>query len=177
MEKRPQIFACVGPESTGKTTLSEQLASRMNGELVPEFARDYLEARNGKYSESDLPTIAKGQLELEKKAISNGLPLIFCDTDIVVVKVWQEFKYGKNNEEIDSLLSLQQPRKYLLTYPDLPWEEDSLRENPNELVELFKLYESTLKAIGADYRIVRGVNEERPQNAIEAISSFTQSNI
>jgi nicotinamide riboside kinase len=172
MESRPQIFACVGPESTGKTTLSEQLVSRLGGEFVPEFAREYLEARNGKYSESDLPTIAKGQLELEVKAISNGLPLVFCDTDIVVVKVWQEFKYGKTNGEIESLLSLQQPRKYLLTYPDLPWEEDSLRENRNELDQLFDLYESTLKKLGADYRIVKGVNEVRPQNAIEAINQM-----
>lgn len=175
MESRPEVFACVGPESTGKTTLSEELATRLDGVCVPEFARAFLEARNGKYSESDLPTIAIGQFELEQQAISIGSSPIFCDTDLVVIKVWYEFKYGKANTEIDSLLSRQQPRKYLLTYPDLPWEEDSLRENPNELEELFDLYESTLKSLGAEYRVVKGINEARTKNAIKAISSFAQS--
>lgn len=175
MESRPQIFACVGPESTGKTTLSKQLATRLDGVVVPEFARDFLKARNGYYSENDLPTIARGQLQLETEALSKGADRFFCDTDIVVIKVWQEFKYGNSNEEIDSLLSQQQPRKYLLTYPDLPWEEDPLRENPNELEDLFQQFESTLKSIGADYRIVQGINEARPANAIEAVSSFFHS--
>ena len=177
MESRPQIFACVGPESTGKTTLSKQLATQLEGVYVPEFAREFLEARNGKYSESDLPTIAKGQFELEQEAISNGADLIFCDTDIVVVKVWQEFKYGKPNQEIDSLLARQLPRKYLLTYPDLPWEEDLLRENPNELKALFNLYEATLKSLDTDYTIIKGIDEARMENAIAAISSYTKSNI
>lgn len=172
MESRPQIFACVGPESTGKTTLSEKLATHLDGVCVPEFARAFLEARKGKYSESDLPTIAKGQFDLEQQAISIGSSPIFCDTDLVVIKVWHEFKYGKSNPEIDSLLLRQQPRKYLLTYPDLPWEEDSLRENPNELEELFDLYESTLKSLGAEYRIIRGINEARTENAIHAINQM-----
>ena len=172
MESRPQIFACVGPESTGKTTLSKQLASHLGGALVPEFSRKFLEARNGEYGESDMPTIAKGQLKLEENAIAKGSNLIFCDTDIVVVKVWQEFKYRTPNDEIDELLTLQQPRKYLLTFPDLPWEEDALRENPNDLKVLFNLYRSTLESLKADYRIVRGVNEERLENAIEAINQM-----
>ena len=172
MENRPQVFACVGPESTGKTSLTKQLSEHFSGVLVLEFARIFLNERNGVYSQKDLITIAKGQLALEEGAISNGSELIFCDTDLAVVKVWHEFKYGESSDEIDSLLSRQQPRKYLLTYPDLPWEEDSLRENPNELEELFDLYESTLKSLGAEYRIIRGINEARTENAIHAINQM-----
>ncbi len=34
-----------GPESTGKTTLTKQLAEYFNTEYVPEFARNYLQEK------------------------------------------------------------------------------------------------------------------------------------
>ena len=172
MESRPQIFACVGPESTGKTTMCNQLALRFEGTVVPEFAREYLTSKGGNYQQKDLITIAEDQLTLENQAISDGHELIFCDTDLLVVKVWHEFKYGESSNEIDSLLSKQQSRKYLLTYPDLDWESDPLRENPNDLFEIFTYYENKLLEMGADYRIVRGIGDERLKSAIEAINQM-----
>tara|TARA_R110002072_G_scaffold217915_1_gene375613 strand:- start:570 stop:1097 length:528 start_codon:yes stop_codon:yes gene_type:complete len=172
MENRPQIFACVGPESTGKTTLCGQLASRFGGAIVPEIARGYLTFQGGIYQQKDLITIAKKQLELESRITFDNKGPIFCDTDVLVVKVWQEFKYGESNSEIDLIFSKQQSRKYLLTYPDLEWQPDSLRENPNELLEIFNYYEKTLTEMGADYRIVRGNGEERLKCAIDAINQM-----
>ena len=172
MESRPHIFACVGPESTGKTTLCNQLATHFNGISVPEFAREFLTAKGGNYVESDLITIAKKQLELENKIVSQATASVFCDTDILVVMVWHQFKYRKRNKEIEKLFSLQRPRKYLLTYPDIKWEEDPLRENPDDLKQIFQLYELSLKSINADYRIVRGNRGQRLTNAIEAINQL-----
>lgn len=172
MESRPQIFACVGPESTGKTTLCNQLALRFEGTVVPEFARQYLTSKGGNYLQKELITIAESQLELEQRLISKNEGPIFCDTDLLVVKVWHEFKYGESSDEIDSLLSKQQSRKYLLTYPDLDWESDPLRENPNDLFEIFTYYENKLVEMGADYRIVRGIGDERLKSAIEAINQM-----
>jgi len=175
MEEGKEIFAIVGPESTGKTTLCNQLSTHFNGVVVPEFSREYLTAKNGHYQESDLLIIAQKQLELENGTIASANNLIFCDTDILVVLVWHHFKYGKRNKEIEKLFDKQQPRNYLLTYPDLEWTPDLLRENPNDLLQLFKLYEMSLKTIGADYRIIKGQDEQRLTNAIKAVSSFTQS--
>jgi len=103
MENRPQIFACVGPESTGKTTLCNQLGTHYKGVVVPEFAREYLNAKDGEYEESDLLTIAKKQQELEERVISKGSDIIFCDTDLLVVMVWYQFKYRKRNKIIEAL--------------------------------------------------------------------------
>jgi nicotinamide riboside kinase len=57
----------IGPESTGKSTLSEQLATHYNTVWCPEFARDYLLEHGTKYNYDDLLSIAKGQIELEEK--------------------------------------------------------------------------------------------------------------
>ncbi|MCF8460220.1 MAG: ATP-binding protein [Flavobacteriales bacterium] len=174
MEEGKEIFACVGPESTGKTMLCEELASHFNGVVVPEFSREYLTEKDGHYEECDLLIIAQKQLELENRIIAKANGSIFCDTDILVILIWHQFKYGKRNKEIEKLFDKQQPRNYLITYPDLEWIADPLRENPNDLLQLFKLYEMSLKTIGADYRIIKGQDEQRLTNAIEAVSSFTQ---
>ena len=172
MEEGKEIFACVGPESTGKTTLCKQLASHFNGTIVPEFAREYLTAKGGEYEENDLLTIAQSQLQLENRIISEAHIPIFCDTDILVVLVWQQFKYGKRNPNIEKLFDEQQPRKYLLTYPDLEWTPDPLRENPHDLLQLFKMYEMSLKSIGANYKVIKGLEKDRLANAIAAINQM-----
>ena len=175
MESGPQIFACVGPESTGKTTLCNQLATHFKGAVVPEFAREYLKSKNGIYEASNLLTIAKNQLELENRVISKKPGLIFSDTDILVVMVWYQFKYQKRNKQIEALFDQHSPRKYLLTYPDLEWESDPLRENPNDLQQIFKMYEYALKSMDADYQVIKGQGDHRLTNAIKAVSSFIQS--
>lgn len=55
----------IGPESTGKSTLCEQLAQHYDTAWCPEFARDYLLSNGTNYDYEDLLTIAMGQLELE----------------------------------------------------------------------------------------------------------------
>ena len=57
----------IGPESTGKSSLCQSLAEHYNTLWVPEYARGYLEKNGTEYSYDDLLTIAKGQIELEKK--------------------------------------------------------------------------------------------------------------
>lgn len=174
MENTPTVFTCVGPESTGKTTLCNQLAEHFSGIVIPEFARDYLKKREGNYNQDDLIEIAQGQFDLELKyrSLAMDLDLVFCDTDLLVIKVWHEFKYGEPNDEINRLFSEQDERKYLLTYPDLEWEPDPLRENPNDLLELFHVYKSELQKKGAEYRVIIGQGDQRLANAIEAVNQM-----
>lgn len=174
MKNEPQIISIVGPESTGKTTLCNQLVDHFSGIIIPEFARKYLEERCGKYEQQDLLEIAKGQfnLELNYHSLTMNLNPIFCDTDLLVIKMWHEFTYHESNDKINKLLAEQNSRKYLLTYPDLEWEPDPLRENPNDLMELFHIYERELQQMGTEYQIIKGQGYQRLANAIEAVSHF-----
>lgn len=172
--QKTRIISIVGPESTGKTTLAHDLGTHFNAPVVNEFARNYLEERNGAYDEADLYDIAKRQLGLEEAALDKSPDLLICDTDIVVIKIWQEFKYGRPNPFMDYLLSKQQPRTHLLTYPDLPWEKDPLRENPNDLIKLFNMYEDVLRSMKADYFVVKGFQSKRLENALSAINGHSE---
>lgn len=63
MQQKPFIITIVGPESSGKTTLVRELASRYGAPWVPEYARKYLKGLGRPYHENDLIQIAEGQLK------------------------------------------------------------------------------------------------------------------
>jgi nicotinamide riboside kinase len=126
----------------------------------------------GRYTQPDLIHIGKQQLLSEQKAASLLQRPIFCDTDILVVLIWQKFKFGKPEPELHRLFENQVARKYLLTYPDLPWLADPLRENEHQLAELFDLYEEQLKSLNLEYRVIRGTGQERFKNALSAVDQL-----
>ncbi len=157
-----------GPESTGKTTLAGLLNERFKGALVGEYAREYIEGLKRPYTQEDLLSIAQGQLTLEQKASSNA-KLLICDTDLLTIKVWSEFKFGSVDSWIDQQLKKNLPDLYLLCYPDLDWEFDPLRENPNDLKELFETYLVEVKRLGVPFFIVKGQGEQRLERAVNAV--------
>ena len=164
--------AIVGPESTGKTTLAKSLAKHFNTSWSPEFAREYLNQLDGSYVKEDLIDIAKGHLKSEKEHRKNAKGILFLDTDLFVLKIWSEFKYGDCDPWILQQLSMNQASFYLLTYHDIPYEEDPLRETPEKRPELFDLYEKALQEAGAHYLIVRGDKHERMEMAIQEINAI-----
>lgn len=169
------IVALVGPESTGKTTLAQSLARDLDAVLVTEFAREYLErARlDGRetYTEADLHTIARTQWANECSARRERF--VVADTDLLVMAIWWREKYARVPAWIDDCLRTTECRKfYLLCRPDLPWEEDPLRESRDDLARLFTLYEGALEDIGMPYAVVEGRGARRIENARRAVSTW-----
>jgi nicotinamide riboside kinase len=155
-----------GPESSGKTTLCNALSNHFNLPFSKEYAREYLNALKRDYNPDDLLKIAKGQLQTE-----NGLQLL--DTDLITIKIWSEYKYGRCDKWILDQIEKQKTEKrfYLLCSPDIPWQADKQRENPNDREELFEIYKQELNDLGHKYFIVK--REDRTENSISKISSIT----
>lgn len=162
-------FAITGPESTGKSTLAQLLALQHGGVYVPEYARAYLAPRNGKYTEADLDPIAEGQLDAWENAPES--PYLFCDTEMIVMKIWAEYKYKRCSDFILSALAHQQFDHYFLCYPDIPWEADPLREYPFQREEFFKLFLTELQALNVPFSLVQGTLEARIQLCNQVIES------
>ena len=121
-----------GPESTGKTTLAIELAKKFNTSFVPEFAREYLQEKWDKIGEKcnldDLLEIVKGQLLNENLAIKNANDFIFCDTNILVTKIWSETHFeGYCDPRIEKYSNILKYDHYFLTDIDTPWDKDDLR--------------------------------------------------
>ena len=153
----------IGPESSGKTTLYKALSKHFNLPFSKEFAREYLEKKNKDYNQDDLLKIAKGQLNSEQNTQ-------LLDTDLITIKIWSEYKYGSCDKWILNQIEKQKSEKrfYLLCKPDIPWEKDPQRENPNNREELFKIYKKQITSLGHDYFIIEGVN--KIENSISKIS-------
>ena len=162
-----------GPESCGKTSLSEYLHLHLpQAFLHKEYAREYLESKNGfyNYSKADLKAIVEKQEALWKYAVNDCAYIIF-DTDPLVLKVWIEEVYQEQWPEVERMLTEMAPDITLLCKPDIIWEPDPLRENPNDRQRLFDKYENYLKSMHREYFIVSGEGETRHANTLELIES------
>ena len=168
----PKKIVVIGPESTGKSTLCEQLAGHYKTNWVPEYARQYLLALGRPYNYEDLLVIAKGQLEQEDRMInSSEMPLVFIDTDMYVMKVWCEFVFGKCHRFILDEIANRNYDAYLLCNTDLPWVEDSLREYPDLASRkvLYHMYKDLMINQATCWIDIRGGYEERIQKAVSFV--------
>ncbi len=165
-------IALIGPESTAKSTLSEALAKHYNTVWVPEYARTYLNGINRKYTLEDIVKIAKEQLLQEQNKLASANKLIFVDTELIISKIWCEEVFNTSPEWIIKNILEFKYDLYLLTSPDLPWEKDPLRENPHRRQFLFDRYESELKNIQANYKIIDGTGDNRLKKCIAQVDLF-----
>jgi len=164
-------IAITGPESTGKSELAEAMAKHYHTAWVPEVARSYLEKLNRNYTYDDILKIARKQIENENKIAGQAIGILFCDTDLIVTKIWCEFKYGRCHQWILDQIENHKYDLYLLTDIDLPWQPDPLREHPDNRKEIFGLYLKELKQRKLPFEIVSGLGDERINNAMQIINS------
>ena len=168
----------IGPESTGKSTLCEQLAAHYKTLWCPEYARAYLTKHGMNYTHDDLLTIAKGQLELEDDYVNqsrkNGNRFLYIDTSMYVMKVWDEFVFGKCHQFILDQVVERKYDLYLLCNTDLPWVADELREYPDleSRERLFHIYKDIMVNQTVPWVEIGGNNDERTRSAIGAVEEI-----
>ena len=169
------IVIITGPESSGKSTLVEELSTFYKVCPVHEYAREYLAMRGGLYEYMDLLVMAKQQQNVIQEATIKG-GLVISDTDLLTIKIWSDLKYGKCEEWILAGLKVNKPDLYLLCKPDIPWTPDPLRENPNNRDELFEIYEKEISNLQVAHSVISGNNETRLQMAKQAIEELKNKN-
>jgi NadR type nicotinamide-nucleotide adenylyltransferase len=175
MEKKNQHIirvALIGPESTSKSTLSEELAKHYKTVWVQEYARIYLKDLKRTYTLQDILLITQQQFKQEQELLRTANRFIFVDTELIVSKVWCMDVFNTCPDWITDMAANYPYDLYLLTYPDLPWEADPLRENPHRRMYFYNWYERELKKANANYAVITGIGEQRLKNAISAVEKF-----
>ncbi|MFN3840814.1 MAG: AAA family ATPase [Cyclobacteriaceae bacterium] len=164
--------AVVGPECTGKTALSKALAGYYQTVWVPEFARSFIDQLNRPYIRADLLAIAQGQLQSENELALTANRVLICDTNLIVIKVWSEFKYGHCDDAILKLMSTQHYDHYFLTDIDVPWEDDPQREHPDKREYFFTVYRKELEMLNVSFTLLSGNLQQRLHTATTVINSL-----
>ena len=166
-------IAIIGPESTGKTALAQSLALHYHSPWIPEFARKYIESLGRGYTYKDVEYIAQHQVEELKqyeKTFSNSKPFLFIDTELIISKVWFLHMYKSCPEWLQTTIENSSIDLYLLCQPDIPWEEDSVRENGNLRDFFYDWYKQELISLKIPFVEIGGIGEIRTQSAITHIN-------
>lgn len=173
VKTQPKIIVVTGAESTGKTTLTEQLATHFDVPHIPEIARKYVEELNGKYTFSDVETIAEMQIELFNKFSKSDTPYIFIDTWLIVTKIWFEFVYNEVPGWLIPEIKKTKIDLFLVCDIDLPWVYDPVRENGGENRKILQnKYIGEIINYNYNYKIVQGTNKGRFNNALRFLSEL-----
>ena len=171
-----------GPESTGKTTLAQMLANHYGTLWVPEYMREYLQKKWDEEQKTcaphDLLPIARGQMILENRLAAEANELLFCDTNLLELVVYSRAYY---DEFVDPAL-LKPALKaqydlYFLTYIDVPWEQDDLRDRPLDRDDMYARFKTTLEENDMPYRVLQGNLQQRFETAVKIIEELKNQKV
>lgn len=175
LKQRPKIVAITGAESTGKSTLSEQLSQHFEIPFEPEFARDYVRKIGNKYTFSDVEFIARKQVKQYEELAQSDHKLVILDTWLLITKVWFDVVFQKVPDWIEEGIQKLPIDLFLVCDTDLPWMPDDVRENGGEnRLKLHARYLNEIKSYGFQFHIVSGTGAERTQNAISCLNGLLE---
>jgi HTH-type transcriptional regulator, transcriptional repressor of NAD biosynthesis genes len=164
--KRVCVF---GPESTGKSTLARDLAAHFDTVHVPEFARGWLDPRQGVCTPADIPIIARGQLAAEDALARQANHVLFCDTDLLLTTIWSEVLFGDCPAWIREEAGRRCYDLYLLLDVDVPWVDDSQRYLPERRQEFFDRCRRGLDEHNRPHTTLRGDWADRFERACSEV--------
>lgn len=160
----------LGAESTGKTTLCQDLAAAFNSPFVLEFMREYLQKKWDELQLTctweDLIPIAQGQINLENaqaKIAAKSGGYLFCDTCLFELMVYSYWYYGDCPKALEAAALSHHYDLVLLTCVDIPWVADDLRDSPNDRDAISDFFEMMLNRYQIPFYNVGGSRDNRVQ--------------
>ena len=164
----------IGPESTGKSTLTKKLAEHFDTHYVEEYGRTFTEIHGTKdLSQEDFDHIAIHHAEDIKKGLSHGYKLLFIDTEAIVTAVFGEmYLENYNNTIVNQIIANQTFDLYLLTDVDIPWVDDGTRDFPNARQTHFNRLKEELDNRKLPYVIINGNYDERFDKAVKEVEKL-----
>jgi HTH-type transcriptional repressor of NAD biosynthesis genes len=164
--------AIVGAESTGKTSLAQDLAAHFETAWVPEYGREYSAMvgqtadRPYDWNPADFLEIARVQYERESAAARTANRVLICDTDALATQVWQE-RYTA----VPATFHYPRAAVYLLTSPDVAFMQDGTRDGEHVREWMTGRLEQTLRAEHLPFVRIAGDWDQRSAAAIQAVEN------
>ena len=162
----------IGVESTGKSTLTKDLALSLNTNHVEEFGREYCLTRTGEWRTEDFLEIAKTQQVREDECAGLANKVLICDTNAFATSIWHRRYMGFYDEEVNGIASKDKVDLYLLTMPDFPFVQDGTRDGEHIRHEMHQWFCDRLRDQSAPIVILEGSHLHRMKKSLEAIHHY-----
>jgi len=163
----------IGPECTGKTELAQFLAQHLGVAVSLEYAREYAEARANELTADDVEPIARGQVVLLDRALTEARQLVIHDTDLLSTVVYARHYYGGCPQWIEEEARARCADHYLLHDTDIAWVADAARDAGDDAREdLFDAFRAALDEFGCEWTIVSGDREARQRAALDVVAGY-----
>ncbi|MBR4868748.1 MAG: AAA family ATPase, partial [Clostridia bacterium] len=170
----------IGGESTGKSTLTINLAHYYNTNYIDEAGRDISE-RSGTDSlmlTEDFSEILLQQKLNEIKAIAHSNKVLFIDTDSLITQFYMNFLEDPGKEKnialSDAVDAINDYDLILFFEPDVAFVQDGgrsevIRDNRFKYSNMIK---ALLDSHGRDYVVIGGDYQERFLKAVEQVNKI-----
>lgn len=170
----PFVVTLLGAESTGKTTLSQELAIALTAEgrsvaIVPEYLREFC-IHHGRTPKLDEQRgIAREQTQRIAAAASR-YDIVIADTTALMIAVYSEHVFGDTSLYAEAESAHAKCDLTLLTGLDLPWQADGLqRDGPQVRVPVDALVRAALARVGRPYSVIFGSGASRLHTALDCV--------
>ena len=167
----------VGAESTGTTTLAQDLAAHYKTAWVPEYGRKYCEELaasgvdlwNYRWQSREFVHIARAQCELEEKLAREANRILICDTDALATGIWHERYLDHRSPEVDEIAISRTYDLYILTDCDIPFVQDGLRDGESIRQWMTSRFENRLTECKKSWMKVSGTPAQRLETSVAKI--------
>lgn len=167
------VRVCItGPECTGKSTLTQDLAKHYHTTCVPEASRQYAERVSRPLTVDDVEPIAREHISLVDASIVRARRVIFLDADLTSTVVYAQFYYGFTSTWLEREEQSQRAELYLLCDVDVPWVADGIRDQPENRGAMRERFARELERIEARVVPISGDWPHRLEEAVRAVDAL-----
>jgi len=164
----------LGAPSTGKTTLCQALAERLETAWVPEFGRTYWEAHQveRRLTPGQLLEIATGHRLLEEQSVMHARSALLIDTNATTTRLFCQDYHGTTTPELDALAAATCERYdvVFLCDDDIPYDNTSDRSGEMKRGEFQSRIREDLVARKIPFTTLSGDLEQRIATAIRILA-------
>ncbi|GAB2778495.1 HTH-type transcriptional repressor of NAD biosynthesis genes [Hymenobacter luteus] len=169
-----RTVAILGTESTGKTTLTEQLAAHFGASFVTEAGRDLI-SDSTSFNRADLLLVADEHARRIAAARTTAGPLLLLDTDIHITQSYAQLTQGAYLPVPAETYVRNRADLYLYLLPDVPFVQDGTRLPAAERLHLDEIHRQTLSDFGIEYKEIGGDWPARFQQAVALIEEMLRA--
>ena len=164
-----KLVCFYGPESTGKSFLSEKLAKQYNTEVVPEVSRELLTGNT--FNREDIMAIGREQTKRVFQKARTANKILFCDTDLITTQIYSREYLKVVPPVLYEFEKMIEYDLYFLFDIDVPWVSDGVRDlgSPENRKRMHGIFKEELDRRGIHYITVRGNWEQREKIVSQAV--------